>query len=103
MKNVNVKTGMKMGAIIGGLVFMVFGIVPGLYFGAFGTLFLLHQLAGPVDPNLFVRVAVVMGAAIGVLTSAIASVTVGGLIGSALGYAVSAPEIIKNRAASSKS
>jgi hypothetical protein len=32
MKNETVKSGMKIGATIGGLVFLVAGIVPGFYF-----------------------------------------------------------------------
>ena len=38
MKNESVKTGMKIGAAVGGLVFLVFGIMPGFYFGSYGTL-----------------------------------------------------------------
>jgi hypothetical protein len=41
MKNESVKTGMKIGATAGGLVFLVFGIMPGFYFGSYGTLILL--------------------------------------------------------------
>ena len=36
MKNETVKTGMKIGATVGGLVFLVFGIMPGFYFGSYG-------------------------------------------------------------------
>ncbi len=46
MKNETVKTGMKIGATVGGLVFLVFGIMPGFYFGSFGTLILLQKLMG---------------------------------------------------------
>ena len=34
MKNETVKTGMKIGATAGGLVFLVFGVMQGFYFGA---------------------------------------------------------------------
>ena len=46
MKNETVKSGMKIGAMIGGLVFVVAGIVPGFYFGSFGTLILLQKIMG---------------------------------------------------------
>src|SRR5512139_3688477 len=46
MKNETVKAGMKIGATIGGLVFLVLGIVPGFYFGSYGTLILLQKLSG---------------------------------------------------------
>jgi len=34
MKNKSVNSGMKIGATVGGLVFLVFGIMPGFYFGS---------------------------------------------------------------------
>ena len=53
MKNETVKAGMKIGATIGGLVFVVFGVVPGFYFGSYGTLILLQKLmGGAVEPTL---------------------------------------------------
>lgn len=92
MKNDTIKAGMKIGATIGGLVFLVLGIVPGFYFGSFGTLILLQKLmGGTVEPTLFVRAAIVMGIVIGIACSAAASLVVGGLLGTALGYIVSAP------------
>ena len=58
MKNETVKTGMKIGATVGGLVFLVFGIMPGFYFGSFGTLILLQKLmGGTVEPTLIARAA----------------------------------------------
>jgi hypothetical protein len=92
MKNDTIRAGMKIGATIGGLVFLVLGIVPGFYFGSFGTLILLQKLmGGTVEPTLFVRAAIVMGIVIGIACSAAASLVVGGLLGTALGYIVSAP------------
>jgi len=43
MKNMTVKAGMKIGATVGGLVFLVFGIMPGFYFGSYGTLILVQN------------------------------------------------------------
>jgi len=91
MKNESVKTGMKIGTMIGGLVFAVFGIVPGFFFGSYGTLFLLQKLMGMVEPTLFVRAAVVLGIVIGIASAAVVSLVIGGLAGMALGYVVSAP------------
>ena len=99
MKNASVKAGMKIGATIGGLVFAVFGIMPGFYFGSFGTLVLLQKLmGGPVEPTLFVRAAVVCGIMVGIACAATVSLVVGGLVGTALGYAVSAPAAIRKAA-----
>jgi hypothetical protein len=93
MKNETVKAGMKIGATVGGLVFLVFGIMPGFYFGSFGTLILLQKLmGGTVEPTLIVRAAIVMGIVIGIACAAAVSLVVGGLLGTALGYLVSAPQ-----------
>jgi len=98
MKNETVKTGMKIGATIGGLVFAVAGIVPGFYFGSFGTLILLQKLmGGTVEPTLFVRAAMVMGIGVGIACAATVSIVVGGLLGTAMGYIVSVPASVKQK------
>jgi hypothetical protein len=98
MKNESVKVGMKIGAAAGGLVFLVFGIMPGFYFGSFGTLILLQKLMeGAVEPTLFVRAAVVMGIVVGIACAATVSVVVGGLFGTVAGYVVSAPAAMREK------
>ena len=98
MKNNTVKTGMKMGAAIGGLVFLVVGIMPGFFFGSYGTLILIQKLmGGAVEPTLFVRAAIVMGIVIGLSCTAAVSVVVGGLLGAAMGYLVSAPAAMRKQ------
>ena len=103
MKNETIKAGMKIGATIGGLVFLVFGIVPGFYFGSYGTLILLQKLlGGTVEPTLFVRAVIVMGIVVGIACAAAVSLVVGGLLGTALGYLVSAPSAMANRKAAAE-
>jgi hypothetical protein len=103
MKNETVKAGMKIGATIGGLVFLVLGIVPGFYFGSYGTLILLQKLmGGAVEPTLVVRAAVVMGIAVGIACAAAVSIVVGGLLGTVLGYAVSAPAALREKKAAAE-
>jgi hypothetical protein len=103
MKNETVKAGMKIGATVGGLVFLVFGIMPGFYFGSYGTLILLQKLmGGSVEPTLFVRAAIVMGIVVGIACAAAVSIVVGGLLGTALGYLVSAPTARKEKEVSEK-
>ena len=98
MKNETVKSGMRMGAVVGAIVFAVAGILPGFYFGSYGTLILLNKLmGGPVEPTLFVRAAIVMGILVGVACAAIVSVVGGGLVGTALGYVVSAPSAMREQ------
>ncbi len=89
---------MKIGATIGGLVFLVLGIVPGFYFGSYGTLILLQKLmGGAVEPTLFVRAAVVMGIVVGIACAAAVSIVVGGLLGTAMGFVVSAPTTLRQK------
>ncbi len=98
MKNETIKTGMRIGAVVGGLVFALFGIMPGFYFGSFGTLILLQKLMGAVEPTLSVRAAVVCGIMVGIASAAAVSLVVGGLAGTALGYVVSAPAAMRQAA-----
>ncbi len=100
MKNDTVKAGMKIGATIGGLLFVVGGIVPGFHFGSYGTLILLQKLmGGAVEPTLFVRAAVVMGIAVGIACAAAVSIVVGGLLGTVMGFVVSAPSALREKKA----
>jgi len=103
MKNETVKAGMKIGATVGGLVFLVFGIMPGFYFGSYGTLILLQKLmGGTVEPTLFARATIVMGIMVGIACAAAVSLVVGGLLGTAMGYVVSAPAAMKEQKAAAE-
>lgn len=98
MKNETVKAGTKIGATVGGLAFLIFGIVPGFYFGSYGTLILLQKLTGgAVEPSLIVRSIVVMGILVGILCVAAVSIVVGGILGTAMGYLVSLPQALRER------
>ncbi len=103
MKNETVKAGMKIGATIGGLVFLVFGIMPGFYFGSYGTLILLQKLSGgAVEPSLIIRAVVVMGIMVGISCAAAVSLVVGGLLGTAMGYLVSVPRAVREKEAAAE-
>ncbi len=103
MKNETVKTGMKIGAIVGGIVWAVFGIMAGFYFGSYGTLIILQKLmGGTVEPTLFVRAAIVMGIGVGVSATAAVSIVVGGLAGTVLGFIVSPKQAATEAKAESK-
>jgi hypothetical protein len=100
MKNETIKAGMKIGATVGGLVFLVFGIMPGFYFGSFGTLILLQKLSGgTVDPTLITRALIVMGIVVGIACAAALCLVVGGLLGTAMGAIVSAPAALREKQA----
>lgn len=100
MKNETVKTGMKIGATVGGLVFLILGIMPGFYFGSYGTLILLQKLmGGTVEPTLFVRAAVVVGIMVGIVCTAAVSIVVGGLLGTLFGSIVALPASLREKKA----
>lgn len=83
------KVGTKIGAAIGALAFLVFGIVPGFYFGSYGTLVLLSHLAGgPVEPSTIVRMLTVVGIMLGIFCVGAVSIVLGSVFGTAMGYVV---------------
>ena len=83
------KVGTKIGAGLGVLAFLVFGIVPGFYFGSYGTLILLSHLAGgPVEPTTIVRMLTVVGIMLGIFCVGAVSIVLGSVFGTAMGYVV---------------
>ena len=83
------KVGTKIGAGIGTLAFLVFGIVPGFYFGSYGTLVLLsHLTGGPVGPTTIVRMLTVIGIMLGIFCVGAVSIVLGSVFGTAMGYVV---------------
>ena len=83
------KVGTKIGAGLGVLAFLVFGIVPGFYFGSYGTLILLSHLAGgSVEPTTIVRMLTVVGIMLGIFCTGAVSIVLGSVFGTAMGYVV---------------
>lgn len=86
-----VRMGTKIGAAIGALVFLVFGIIPGFYFGSYGSLVVLKHLMGaPIEPTVFVRIFVAVGILLGIVCVASVSIVIGAIGGTAMGYLVEA-------------
>ena len=84
-----VRMGTKIGATIGGVVFLAFGLLPGFYFGSYGALVVLkHLMGGPVEPSVIVRMVVAVGIMLGVACIASISIVVGSILGTGLGYMV---------------
>ncbi len=83
------KAGTKIGAALGVIGFLVFGIVPGFYFGSYGTVVLLSHLAGgPVEPTTIVRMLTVVGIMLGIFCIGAVSIVLGSVFGTTLGYVV---------------
>jgi hypothetical protein len=86
-----VKMGTKIGAVLGGVAFFVFGLIPGFYFGSYGALVVLkHFMGGPVEPTVLVRMIIAVGIMLGVVSIAFVSIVIGSILGTALGYLVEA-------------
>ncbi len=83
------KVGTRLGAALGAIVFLVFGLVPGFYFGSYGALVLMSRLAGgPVEPTTIVRMVTVVGVALGIFCGAAASIVLGSVFGTSLAWIV---------------
>lgn len=82
-----VRMGTKVGAVLGAIAFLAFGLVPGFYFGSYGALVLLnHLFGGPLQATVLVRVATAMGILIGITCMASVSIVVGAIFGTAVGF-----------------
>lgn len=89
MKEEKIRLGMKIGAAIGGIAFLIFGIFPGIYFGGYGTLVILNKLFGTVESNLIIRMVMVAGITLGVFCIGAVSLVLGAIFGTIGGYLVS--------------
>ncbi|MCL5237028.1 MAG: hypothetical protein M1353_04165 [Nitrospirae bacterium] len=98
-----VKMGTKIGAALGGIAFLIFGLIPGFYFGSYGSLVVIkHLMGGPVEPTVIVRMAIAVGTVLGIVCIASVCIVVGSIAGTALGYlveAMTAPAEAKETAA----
>lgn len=99
--NTAIKTGAKIGATVGAVLYPFLGVMPAFYFGSYGALILMNKLMGSLEPTLIVRMAVVAGVGVGLFSAACLFLVVGGLLGTAVGLAVqgiSAKEVATEKA-----
>jgi hypothetical protein len=91
-----VKMGTKIGAAVGVVTFLIFGLVPGFFFGSYGSLLVIsHLMGGPVEPTLIVRMVMAVGILLGIVCVASVSIVSGAILGTGVGYlleAASAPK-----------
>ncbi len=84
-----ISMGTKIGAILGGVVFIIFGLIPGFYFGSYTALVIISRIAGgPLKATLFVKLLSAMGAILGILSVAAAFLVIGALVGTIIGYGI---------------
>jgi len=85
------RTGMKIGAVLGGVAFLAVGIVPGFHYGGYAALMLLTKIAGhPLAFGIGTRVLMVLGILLGILCMGSVSIVLGAVFGTLGGFAVQA-------------
>jgi hypothetical protein len=85
------KVGRNIGATLGAIAFLAVGLVPGFYFGSYGTIVVLSHLLGEaLQGTVLVRAAVVVGTMMGIFCMASVSIVVGALFGTAIGWVTGA-------------
>jgi len=81
------RIGRNIGAAIGAIVFLVFGLAPGFYFGSYGALVSLQHLFGhSIEPNILVRMLLVVGIVLGIFCTGAVSIVLGSVFGTVVGY-----------------
>lgn len=81
----------KVGAAVGAIAFLVFGVIPGFYFGSYGTLILLsHLFGGPLQATALARIATAFGILIGIACVGSVTIIVGAIFGTVIGYEIEA-------------
>jgi len=71
------------GAAVGMILFVVFGLLPTFRFGSHLVLFFIHKTTGkPVEPDAGARVCILAGALFCIVSGAVASLVLGALLGS---------------------
>jgi hypothetical protein len=95
-----VRKGTKIGAAVGVITFLAFGIIPGFYFGSYSALVLMnHLVGGPLQASVLLRVVTAAGVILGLACMGFMSIVVGSILGTAGGYAVQAlNEALKEKA-----
>ncbi|MEJ2183209.1 MAG: hypothetical protein P8Y66_06775 [Nitrospirota bacterium] len=82
------KAGRRVGAVVGGIIFVLLGIVPGLYFGSYATVVLLsHLTGGPIETGILTRALIASGIILGLFCTAALSIVAGSLAGMVLALA----------------
>jgi hypothetical protein len=80
------RVGRNIGAAIGAIAFLAIGLVPGFFFGSYGTIVVLSHLLGEsLQGTILVRAAVVVGTMMGIFCMASVSIVLGAVLGTIMG------------------
>jgi hypothetical protein len=81
--------GIMIGALAGGMCFVVFGLRRAVYAGGFSTVVILSKLKGrPIGQSRFVRIMVVAGIIVSIALGITVAMLLGGIAGGVIEYAL---------------
>lgn len=79
--------GMIIGAIAGGICFVVFGLMRAVYAVGFSIVIILSKLKGrPIEPSPAVRIIVAAGIIVCIVLGITVSMVLGGVVGGIIEY-----------------
>jgi hypothetical protein len=79
--------GIIIGALAGGLCFVIFGLARSMYAGGFSMVVILSKLKGrPIEQSPFVRIIVAAGTILSIALGVAASMVLGGAVGGFIEY-----------------
>lgn len=79
--------GITIGAFVGGIIFLLFGLVHAVHAGSFSIILLLSKLQGrPVEPSLFVRFMVAVAIVASIVIWTAVAMLLGGAVGGTVEY-----------------
>ena len=82
-------TGIIIGAFVGGMCFVVLGLMRAVYTGGFLVVIILNKVSGkPVTQTFLVRIMVAAGIIVSVVAGIVVSMVFGGAVGGVIEYLV---------------
>ena len=81
--------GIIIGALAGGICFVVFGLRRAVYAGGLSIVVILNKLRGkPIGQSLLVRIIIAAGIILGVFSGMAVAMVLGSVVGGVIGYAL---------------
>ena len=81
--------GILMGALVGGVCFVVFGLTRAVHVGGLLTIIILNKLKGrPIEQSQFVRITVAAGILVSIFLGLAVAMFLGGVVGKGVEYAL---------------
>lgn len=88
-KNALIRRGRNIGALAGGILYILFGLIPALYLSSRATLILISQLIGaPIHSEILVRILAITGTVLGLSLTGTLFVVLGAVTGTLISHGV---------------